>query len=475
MMRAQQMKITALSSAAMLIFNHFVRTCALLIGFVGLGWPAGGQAADSQSGGATTRSITNANAFSSAARNLPPQARKQFFLGNKIFTTNWAAPPNEDTTFVGLGPTYNATSCVGCHERDGRGASPAPGAPMTTMLVRVSIAGTGATGGPMPHPTLGLQINSLAVSGVPDEGEVGITYREIAGQYSDGTPYRLRAPTYIYDPPKEFASNEAMLLSPRVAPAVFGLGLLEAIAERDIVALADPDDRDSDGISGRANRVWDTAANEMRLGRFGWKANKASLRDQIAAALIGDMGITNEVFAEENCPPIQVACRAVPATGVEADATVLDDLTFYMESVAVPARRQVDDPAVQRGEVLFGEIGCAACHIPAFVNGDHPNSIAAGQSIQPFTDLLLHDMGSDLADGRPDFAATGSEWRTPPLWGLGLVEAVNGHIFLLHDGRARGIAEAILWHGGEAERAREAFRTLPAAARADVLVFLESL
>jgi CxxC motif-containing protein (DUF1111 family) len=455
--------------------RHLARSCTLMIVLAGSSWPATAFAADTQSGGATTRSITNANAFSSAARNLPPQARKRFFLGNKIFTAPWAAPPNEDTTFVGLGPTFNATSCVGCHERDGRGAPPAPGAPMTTMLVRVSIAGTSATGGPLPHPTLGLQINGLAVSGVPHEGVVGITYREIAGRYGDGTAYRLRAPTYRYDPPLGFASPEAVLLSPRVAPAVFGLGLLEAITESEIVALADPEDRDGDGISGRVNRVWDTAANDMRLGRFGWKANKASLRDQTAAALIGDMGITTDVFAEENCPAAQAACRAVPPSGIEADATLLDDLTFYMESVAVPARRQVDDPAVQRGEDLFGEIGCAACHIPKFVTGDHANSIAARQTIQPFTDLLLHDMGPALADGRPDFGASGAEWRTPPLWGLGLIEAVNGHTLLLHDGRARGIAEAILWHGGEAERAREAFRTLPAAARDDVLAFLGSL
>ena len=201
--------------------RHLARSCTLMIVLAGSSWPATAFAADTQSGGATTRSITNANAFSSAARNLPPQARKRFFLGNKIFTAPWAAPPNEDTTFVGLGPTFNATSCVGCHERDGRGAPPAPGAPMTTMLVRVSIAGTSATGGPLPHPTLGLQINGLAVSGVPHEGVVGITYREIAGRYGDGTAYRLRAPTYRYDPPLGFASPEAVLLSPRVAPATY--------------------------------------------------------------------------------------------------------------------------------------------------------------------------------------------------------------------------------------------------------------
>jgi CxxC motif-containing protein (DUF1111 family) len=432
-------------------------------------------AADAQSGGATTRSVTNANAFSSSARNLPPQWRARFFLGNKIFTEAWVAPPNEDTTFVGLGPTYNAVSCIACHVRDGRGAPPVEGEPMTTMLVRASSPGQGPTGGPLPHPAVGLQINTLAVDDVPNEGAVRITYREVAGEYDDGTPYSLRAPTYTYEAPEEFAVPAPVLLSPRVAPAVFGLGLLEAIAEDDIVARADPDDRDGDGISGRVNRVWDTAAGATQLGRFGWKANTASLRDQTAAALIGDMGITTAVFPDQNCPAPQAACRSIKAPGIEADETVLNDLTFYMESVAVPARRRVDDPEVQHGEALFTSIGCAVCHTPSMVTGDYPNPIAARQTIQPFTDLLLHDMGPDLADGRPDFLASGSEWRTTPLWGLGLIEAVNGHTFLLHDGRARDIAEAILWHGGEGEASREAFRTLPADERAALLTFLGSL
>lgn len=448
----------------------------LVTGLATAGWlPHASWASDTQSGGATTRSIANANAFSSAARNLPPQMRQRFFLGNKIFTAPWAAPPNEETTFVGLGPTYNAVSCIACHERDGRGAPPEPGQPMTTMLVRASVAGTSETGGPQPHESVGLQINSLAVDGVPDEGMVTVTYETKRAQYGDGTPYTLRVPRYAYAPPDAFAGAETILLSPRVAPAVFGLGLLEAIDEADIVAWADPEDRDGDGISGRVNRVWNTASGAVRLGRFGWKANKASLRDQTAGALLGDMGITTTVFPEQNCPAPQTGCRAAPNVGIEADDTVLDDLTFYMESVAVPARRQIDDPAVKRGEALFQAIGCAACHIPSMATGDHRNPAVRNQNIQPFTDLLLHDMGPDLADGRPDFLASGAEWRTPPLWGLGLIEAVNGHMFLLHDGRARGIAEAILWHGGEAATAREAFRTMPADQRADLLAFLESL
>lgn len=434
-------------------------------------------ARDAASGGATTRTVATGNAFSSPARNLPPQWRQRFFDGNKIFNAVWVAPPNADTAFVGLGPTFNAASCADCHARDGRGAPPSHGEPMLSMLVRVSIAGSDVTGGPMPHPALGLQINSRAVPGVPDEGRVDLAYVEIPGRYGDGTAFSLRSPRYAYVPSNAVPEGGDLLLSPRVAPAVFGLGLLEAMAEDDIVGRADPDDADGDGISGRANRVWDAAAGALRIGRFGWKANSASLRDQNAAALLGDMGITSDVFPDENCPPMQAACigATAGATGVEASGTVLDDLTFYMESVAVPARRRIDDPAVIRGEVLFESSGCSACHTPRVTTGDHANPIVARQTIQPFTDLLLHDMGEGLADGKPDFLASGREWRTPPLWGLGLIETVSGHEFLLHDGRARGIAEAILWHGGEAEASRERFRNLPASDRADLLTFLRSL
>ena len=433
-------------------------------------------AADAASGGDTTRTVSNRNAFSSPARNLPPQWRQRFFDGNKLFNAEWTAPPNRDSDFVGLGPTFNAPSCIACHVRDGRGAPPANDEPMTTMLVRVSVPGRDANGGPLPHPFFGLQLNDKAVAGVTPEGRIRIAYVEQPGAYGDGTPYSLRKPTYTLETATA-APDALLLLSPRVAPAVFGLGLLEAIPEASIVAMADPEDADGDGISGRANRVHDPIAKTTLLGRFGWKANVATLRSQNAEALLGDIGITSQVFPEENCPEPQTACRARAAhhRAIEATDAQLDLLTFYMESVAVPARRDVEAPAVLRGERLFGEIGCTACHTPRIETGDHANPVAAYQTIQPFTDLLLHDMGDGLADGRPDFDADGREWRTPPLWGLGLIETVNGHLFLLHDGRARGIAEAILWHGGEAEAARERFRNLPADARADLLAFLGSL
>ncbi|HEX9648783.1 MAG TPA: di-heme oxidoredictase family protein, partial [Alphaproteobacteria bacterium] len=266
------------------------------------------------------------------------------------------------------------------------------------------------------------------------------------------------------------------MLSPRVAPATIGLGLLEAVPEATILALADPADADGDGVSGRPNRVAGEVGGGIALGRFGWKANQPSLRRQNAAAALGDIGLTSTLFPDENCAAPQDACRAAKSGGApELSDAFLDKLTLYTRLLAVPRQRGADAEPVRHGEQLFRAAGCAACHMPTLVTGAHPLAELAGQVIHPFTDLLLHDMGEGLADGRPDFAATGREWRTAPLWGLGLVETVNGHTYFLHDGRARNLAEAILWHGGEAEAARERFRALPRGDREALLAFLRSL
>jgi CxxC motif-containing protein (DUF1111 family) len=241
--------------------------------------------------------------------------------------------------------------------------------------------------------------------------------------------------------------------------------------------VAGPDDTDGDGISGRVNHVWDVEHREVRVGRFGWKANQPSLRQQNAGAFRGDIGITSDLFPEEDCPPAQAECRAAPSGGApELDAWKLEQVTFYTRMLAVPARRDVDHPEVLRGRRLFRELRCASCHVPRHETGTMPDAPElSGQTVFPYTDLLLHDMGPELADDRPDFEATGREWRTPPLWGLGLVRTVNRHTRFLHDGRARSLEEAILWHGGEAEHSRERFRDLSAPERAALLRFLESL
>ncbi|MBR45915.1 MAG: hypothetical protein CMM31_05450 [Rhodospirillaceae bacterium] len=264
------------------------------------------------------------------------------------------------------------------------------------------------------------------------------------------------------------------MLSPRVAPALPGSGLIAAIPEAAILARADPEDADGDSISGRANFVWDTVNEGMRLGRFGWKANQAGLRQQAAAAAFGDMGLTSALYPGPLCPPAQRACRAAEAGGVELAGPRLTALTAYLRYLAPPERQAVSGAAA-RGEALFHGIGCAACHTPSYRTAADPETALSGRDIAPYSDFLLHDMGDGLADNRPEFAATGREWRTPPLWGLGSLKAVNGHEFLLHDGRARGVAEAILWHGGESALARNAFRTLPATEREDLLAFLRSL
>jgi CxxC motif-containing protein (DUF1111 family) len=215
----------------------------------------------------------------------------------------------------------------------------------------------------------------------------------------------------------------------------------------------------------------------VRVGRFGWKANQPTIEQQVAGAFLGDMGLTTPLFGVQQCSPAQEACIAAPDGGApEVDESKVARITFYLHTLAVPARRDVDDPTVLRGRALFESTGCASCHTARHRTGELEGyPWLSDQEIWPYTDLLLHDMGDGLADGRPDYAADGREWRTPPLWGIGLVETVSGHELLLHDGRARGLAEAILWHGGEAEASREAFRAMELADREALLAFLRSL
>ena len=269
------------------------------------------------------------------------------------------------------------------------------------------------------------------------------------------------------------------MISPRIAPAVFGMGLLEAIAEAEIRARADPADADGDGISGRVNEVWSVEAGGFALGRFGWKANVSTVLQQSAGAFHGDIGITSSLFPEENCPAAQTACGGAPdgaanATEREVTDDRLEQVAFYTRTLAPPAARDYEER--ESGAALFFAAGCHRCHTPRHVTAtDYMIDALAGQTIFPYTDLLLHDMGAGLADGRPDFEASGSEWRTAPLWGIGLIPTVNGHTRLLHDGRARDVAEAILWHGGEAEASREAFRSLSAEEREALIEFINSL
>jgi CxxC motif-containing protein (DUF1111 family) len=432
-------------------------------------------------GGTTTVFAKGSTAYALPARNLSSEHRDRFSLGDHFFNRNWVTAPASISGNDGLGPTFNATSCSACHFKDGRGAPPAgPGDPFLGLLLRLSVPGEDQHGGPLPEPRYGGQFNHRAILGVPPEGEAIVEYVEVPGQFGDGTPYSLRRPTYKFTKLGFGEMAPGVMVSPRVAPANFGLGLLEAIAEATLLANADEMDRDGDGISGRANYVWDAAAGRKAIGRFGWKANQPHIRQQTAGAFLGDIGITTSLFPGENCPPGQDACASAKSGGgpgaPELSDEKLSDVTLYGLTLAVPARRDVADPNVRRGEKLFGELGCGKCHLAKLTTGTLPElPELSGQVIRPFTDLLLHDMGPDLADGRPDFLANGNEWRTPPLWGVGLLEVVNRHTNLLHDGRARNLTEAILWHGGEGERARESFRALSKADRDALLAFLGSL
>ncbi|MGB0678256.1 MAG: di-heme oxidoredictase family protein, partial [Polyangiales bacterium] len=293
---------------------------------------------------------------------------------------------------------------------------------------------------------------------------------------TDGSPYELLRPAHVLSDLALGPAHPQTQLSPRTAPAVIGLGLLEAIELARLEALADPQDADGDGISGRIHWVEDKVNAVQAPGRFGWKAEQPNVRQQSAAAFLGDVGITTSIFAQNNCTASQAACFAATTGGEpELPDRLLDRVELYGQVLAPPARARWDEPTVIEGRQLFRDIGCADCHIPDHRTGPHPIAALADQHIWPYTDLLLHDMGPELSDGRPVGDAGAQEWRTPPLWGLGFLQEVNGHERLLHDGRARGPAEAILWHGGEAKAARERFVRLNTEEREALIAFLRSL
>ncbi len=428
------------------------------------------------SGGTATVNNHSREAFARPLPNLPTVDLRKFTFGNKMFNTNWVQAPASVTSLDGLGPMFNRVSCSGCHFKDGRGRPPRSiDEPMNSMLLRLSVEGRASDGGPKPHPLYGGQLNPFAIQGVKGEGKAIITYEVIYGQYDDGTPYSLRKPTYHFTDMAYGEIGAEMLYSPRVAPAVFGLGLLEAISLEDMLRWADESDEDGDGISGRPNYVPDMNGKKT-IGKFGWKANVATLHQQDAGAAIGDMGITTSDNMQQNCTEVQEVCLEA-ATGGEPEMSdmQLERMVFYSQTLAVPARRKLDDLEVKRGAELFMQNKCVSCHIPQVRTGGHAIPALSHQKIQPFTDLLLHDMGEGLADNRPDYEANGNEWRTPPLWGIGLVKTVNKHSFFLHDGRARNLEEAILWHGGEGEASRDAFKALNKKDRKALVAFLKSL
>ncbi|MDA7644939.1 thiol oxidoreductase [bacterium] len=453
---------------------------SLLIIILRLATPTSGASLGEQwSGGETTVFQEGQNAYSLPLANISRMDQRDHVVGNSFFNKNWIVAPGSPEARDGLGPLFNASSCSACHLRDGRGRPPKGNEPPISLLFRISIPGSRQSSVSYPEPMLGTQIATRAIPGIEPEGIVRIVYSEIEGVFEDGSIYHLRNPHYRLIPTLDYSvSAKNLMLSPRLAPPVFGLGLLEAIPEATLNELADPHDKNHDGISGRVNRVWHSGLKLFAIGRFGWKANQPNLRQQIAAAFANDLGITSTIHPLEPHSPIQASRFATLPNGgaPELSDRILQRVLRYQQTLAPPARRRWNTTKVRHGKQLFQLAQCHLCHIPELRTGEHPNIPAlSNQTIRPFTDLLLHDMGSDLADGRPDFDASGNEWRTPPLWGIGLSEAVNGNSDYLHDGRARTLSEAILWHGGEAERSKEIFRRLTATERSALIDFLESL
>ncbi|WP_210530472.1 di-heme oxidoreductase family protein [Rubellimicrobium arenae] len=445
---------------------------------------------DHPAGAATVRARPGTDAFSQPSGNIDFAREMDFKLGNALFTRDWVSAPSSTLAADGLGPLFNSRSCQACHLRDGRGHTPSgPDDEAVSIFLRVSVPDPdGETHGiagytpTAPDPVYGGQIQNFATHGHRAEARFAVTFDEVAVPLAGGETAHLRRPSYeaadlAYGP---LASGA--MLSPRVAPQMIGLGLLEAVPEADILSRADETDANGDGISGRPNVVWSHEFQQPMLGRFGHKAGTPTIREQSAAAFSGDMGLSTTLFPAGfgECTAAQADCRAAPvgaASGEpEVDDESLDLVAFYARNLGVPGRREADDAQVLHGKQVFYEIGCQACHQPAFVTHrlkDQPEQ--SFQLIWPYTDLLLHDMGEGLADHRPEGRATGTEWRTAPLWGIGLTEQVTGVGSFLHDGRARTVLEAVLWHGGEAQSQRDAVVDLDPADRAALVRFLESL
>jgi len=422
-------------------------------------------------GGQTTVFLTSSNSFSTPAPNINGSDLADHLDGDVDFESVFVTAPASINQ--GLGTLFNNSSCVSCHPRDGRPSFPANINARSGFFLRVSLPGQLENGAPIPVPGFGTQIQNQAIFGYQPEGKFQVTYTDIVEILSDGTQMTLKKPTYsLIDTYIPFPGNA--LLSPRIGSPVFGLGLLEVITENDILQNQDINDTDGDGISGKANYVFDAVTGTTKIGRFGWKANTATILEQCAGAYNGDMGITSYL------KPIETGFgQSNGEDGFGDDPELADHIlqrvALYCKTLAVPAPRNITVSNVRRGAKIFEQLECAKCHIPKMQTGPSAIAALANQIIFPYSDLLLHDMGDGLADNRSDFLANGNEWKTRPLWGIGLTNVVNNHNDFLHDGRAKNITEAILWHGGEALNSKNKFKQLSAKDRNDLLNFINSL
>lgn len=426
--------------------------------------------------------------------NMDGQSKTQYYAGKALAGQPWIKAPTVTTARDGLGPLYNARTCLACHVRGLRGSLPESQTSSDSFIVKLNLPGTDKLLGTLADPTYGDQIQTRSIDlfpkfsssngkqqvpNVPIEADIQIEWAYQWFTFSDGTRVQLRRPQvrlaeWAYGQP-----HKAVNYSIRNAPVLYGGGLLEQIPAAQILRNEDPSDRDADGISGRANRVWDRHSKAEQLGRFGWKANRSSVEQISAAAFANDIGITSSMFPEGSCTEKQIRCREL-AEKTHPQIELSDDLlaltSYFVEHIAVPRAKPLSFNA-QAGQGIFDQLGCSSCHVPTYKTAKNPaKPYLSEQVIWPYTDLLLHDMGEQLSDGRPEYTATESEWRTPPLWGMGSSQKVhNQNAYLLHDGRARTIEEAILWHGGEAQKAKQKFSQLSKMQRDQLIEFVLSL
>ncbi|NVK38359.1 MAG: hypothetical protein HWE18_10565 [Gammaproteobacteria bacterium] len=456
-------------------------------------------------GGETSVSALPFASLEKPAANMADALKPNFHAGKALANQPWVKAPTTTTARDGLGPIYNARTCLSCHIKGGKGNIPLDNdSPLTTTLVRLSVPTTDALGndpslithGLIPHPVYGDQIQNQSISlahqlrnnpsaqnlahDVAPEAYINIQWIESQYKYPDGSITALRRPELDVRYLGYGSFGDDTLFSIRVAPSIHGMGLLALIDQQDLNALADESDANQDGISGKVNLVWDVQAQALRPGRFGLKSNKPTLEMIVAAAFKNDVGISNPLFPDQPCSSSQADCLKQPngndAEGVELPQHLLDLVVDFNRNLAPLQRDEELSKAVSKGRTLFYESGCHQCHQPSFKTQEstkYPH--LSEQIIWPYSDLLLHDMGEALADYRPEFLADGKEWRTAPLWNLGYHPKVNGSHVLLHDGRARNVEEAILWHGGEAQKAKDQFVHLPKSDRDALIEFVYSL
>lgn len=410
--------------------------------------------------------------------NLNDEEYDKFILGRSFFTIPWVESPSVTTARDGLGPLFNANTCISCHPSNGRGTLiNKDGFSSRSLVARLSIKSNESKEhqellkykGFVPNSVYGNQLSINGIHGIDFEGNVKIDFEELEVIFPDGEKQLLLKLKYSLVNLNYGALSEDSNVSYRLAPTLNGMGLITLISDEDILKNVDENDKNEDGISGRANWVYSNLTKKEELGKYTWKASVASLKEQVAGAASNDMGLTTSIFPNENCTSFQKACNKAPKAkdAIDLPDERLDAVTYYLKNIKTYTPKITKE--YKEGLEIFEQISCAKCHISSF-------DTKKGFKVFPYSDFLLHDMGEELSDGRVEFKASQNEWRTAPLWGLALHEKINKEKpRLLHDGRARSFQEAILWHGGEAMKAKENYMNLPKEKREKLLKFLEEL